>query len=419
MLRHYFLISAKVFARRPFFTFVSLFGICLTLVVLTLVAAFLDHTFGAVAPEVHTDRMLGVFAVVLESEDGRHYQGEASYRLLDRELRELDGAELVSLASVPQSAATFVDGRKVPLRVRHVDGAFFQLLEFQVLEGRTLTDEDHVRAEPVAVINLETRRRLFGDGPAIDQSFDVDNQRLRVVGVVANVPSFRPISSSDVWAPVTSAPGEVDRRGLTGRFQAFILARTRQDLGPVAEDVEARFASVDISEADGYDRLEVRAETLFAAVCRRLMEILDEDEEGGPPPAERVRLILAVGALLFMALPALNLVNLNVSRILERAPEIGVRKSFGASSRALALQFLVENLMLTVVGGLLGFVLAALCLEAVSGSAVVSYAELSMNFRIFGWGLGLAVVFGLVSGVYPAWKMSRLHPKMALEEGAS
>ena len=59
---------------------------------------------------------------------------------------------------------------------------------------------------------------------------------------------------------------------------------------------------------------------------------------------------LAVGALLFMALPAMNLVNLNISRILERASEIGVRKAFGASSWTLVGQFLVENLILTLVG---------------------------------------------------------------------
>ncbi|MEO1083021.1 MAG: ABC transporter permease, partial [Acidobacteriota bacterium] len=339
MLRHYFLMSTKVFARRPFFTFVSLFGICLTLVVLTLVAAFLDHTFGAVAPEVHTHRMLGVFKIALTSEDGRHFGGEASYGLLDRELRNLDGAEEVSLASVPKAGVTFVDGQKVPLRVRHVDGAYFRMLEFEVLEGRPLTDEDNDGAERVAVINLETRRRLFGDGPALDQSFSFDTQRFRVVGVVANVPSFRPISASDVWVPIHSARGDAYRRGLTGRFQAFVLVRKGLALAPVADEVEARLAAVDLSGVDEYDHIEARAETLFAAVSRRLMEAVDEGEENRTPPGDRVRLILVVGALLFMALPALNLINLNVSRILERSAEIGVRKSFGASSRTLALQF--------------------------------------------------------------------------------
>ena len=60
-----------------------------------------------------------------------------------------------------------------------------------------------------------------------------------------------------------------------------------------------------------------------------------------------------------MLLPTLNLVNINISRIMERASEIGVRKAFGASSRTLVGQFVVENIILTLVGGAFGLVLSA------------------------------------------------------------
>src|SRR5256885_1583041 len=79
----------------------------------------------------------------------------------------------------------------------------------------------------------------------------------------------------------------------------------------------------------------------------------------GPGAVGTLVAIIAAVALLFMALPTLNLVNLNVSRILERASEIGVRKAFGASSRALLGQFLVENVVLTLIGGALGLALSA------------------------------------------------------------
>jgi putative ABC transport system permease protein len=128
-----------------------------------------------------------------------------------------------------------------------------------------------------------------------------------------------------------------------------------------------------------------------------------------------LRMLLVVGALLFMALPAINLVNLNVSRIMERASEIGVRKAFGASSRTLVVQFVVENLALTVIGGLIGFVLAGFVLRSINQSGLIPYAELALNTRIFLWGLLLAIGFGLLSGVYPAWRMSRVHPVVALK----
>ena len=72
---------------------------------------------------------------------------------------------------------------------------------------------------------------------------------------------------------------------------------------------------------------------------------------------------------LFMALPTLNLVNINLSRILERSSEIGVRKAFGASSRTLVGQFVMENVILTLVGGALALVLSWITLTARSGIA--------------------------------------------------
>src|SRR5207302_877426 len=74
---------------------------------------------------------------------------------------------------------------------------------------------------------------------------------------------------------------------------------------------------------------------------------------------------IAALAAFFMTLPILNLVTLNLSRIMERAPEIGVRKAFGASRPALVWQFVVENVVLTFIGGLAGFILAVIVLRMV------------------------------------------------------
>jgi len=118
--------------------------------------------------------------------------------------------------------------------------------------------------------------------------------------------------------------------------------------------------------------------------------------------------------LLFMALPALNLINLNTGRILERSSEIGVRKAFGASSTTLVGQFVVESLVLSLLGGALGFALSGVVLGALNASGVIPYAELTLNLRIFFWGVAFSAAFGLLSGAYPAWRMSRLHPVEAL-----
>jgi putative ABC transport system permease protein len=77
-------------------------------------------------------------------------------------------------------------------------------------------------------------------------------------------------------------------------------------------------------------------------------------------------------------------------------------------------QFLVESVVLTVIGGAVGLVLSALALQVLRNADFVPYGELSLNFRVFFYGLGLALVFGILSGAYPAWRMSRLHPVEAL-----
>ena len=82
-----------------------------------------------------------------------------------------------------------------------------------------------------------------------------------------------------------------------------------------------------------------------------------------------LRTIFIVLALLFMTLPALNLVTLNLSRILERAPEIGVRKAFGAPKRTLIAQFVTENVILTLIGGALGFVFTIIAADRAQSHA--------------------------------------------------
>jgi putative ABC transport system permease protein len=124
-------------------------------------------------------------------------------------------------------------------------------------------------------------------------------------------------------------------------------------------------------------------------------------------------------AVLFVTLPTVNLVNVNISRILERASEIGVRKAFGAPTRSLVAQFVVENVILTMVGGTIGLVLSALVLRAMNQSGFVAHSAFTINARVFVYAVLMAIGFGLVSGVYPAWRMARLHPVEALKGGPS
>jgi putative ABC transport system permease protein len=243
---------------------------------------------------------------------------------------------------------------------------------------------------------------------------EVGGQRFQVVGVVRDVPILRLVPFSDVWVPYTTDRSDAYRRELVGDMMGLFLARSTADLPAIREEVRARVATIPTDDKD-FEKIVAHAETLVDTAARVLVTGGDAEVEG---PGNRLRLALVVLALLFMLLPAVNLVNLNVSRIMERASEIGVRKSFGASSAVLVGQFLVENLALTLIGGAVGFVVSAWLLWMINASGVILYADLRMNLRIFGAGLAFAVFFGTMSGVYPAWRMSRLEPVQALK-GAS
>ena len=128
--------------------------------------------------------------------------------------------------------------------------------------------------------------------------------------------------------------------------------------------------------------------------------------------------VIAVAMLFFMLLPALNLVNLNTGRIMERSSEIGVRKAFGASSSQLVIQFVLENVSLCLFGGLLGLIFAKGVLVWLEHSGLIPYLKVDINLDVFFCGLFITLVFGLLSGVIPAWKMSRVHPVLALKGAA-
>jgi putative ABC transport system permease protein len=204
---------------------------------------------------------------------------------------------------------------------------------------------------------------------------------------------------------------EYERQWMGG-FGGIVLARNRSDFEALRREFAQRTSRF-VFEDKTFNRLSAGLDTRLEFAARAT---LGSQFKGNR--ALVFRGILAGVALLFMLLPTMNLVSINLSRIMERASEIGVRKAFGASSRALIGQFVVENIVLTMIGGLIGFVLSVAFLAALSRMQVIPYAIFDVNLRIFFYGLLLAIVFGLISGVYPAWRMSRIQAVNALRGGA-
>jgi putative ABC transport system permease protein len=409
MLKNYLLLSWRVLWRRRFFTAISLFGISLTLVVLMVATALLDHTFAPMAPEVRQDRTLVIFNGTLV---GPHsvWRDGAGFQLIDRYARNLANVERVAVISFPEDVFSYPGGTRVQSSLRRADAEFWRILDFDFLEGGPFADQDVRNGSRVAVINAATRDRFFGGAPAVGRWIDADGQRFRVVGVVANVSASRPVSTGDIFVPYTTAKTDDYKTRLLGSFMGILLGRSPADLPGIKAEFASLVKTVPMPDKE-FEHLYAAAETYFESVAADTFGQRTDDTSR----AERLWIAIVGSALLFLLLPTVNLVNLNVSRIMERASEIGVRKAFGASTGTLVMQFIVENVMLTLLGGAIGFVLSAVVLKAITAAELIEHARLALNGRVFVYGLGLSLVFGLLSGVYPAWRMARLNPVAALK----
>lgn len=110
---------------------------------------------------------------------------------------------------------------------------------------------------------------------------------------------------------------------------------------------------------------------------------------------------------MLIILPALNLMNINVSRVYERASEIAVRKSFGASDGDILKQFLVETLVITIIGGILGTLLAIALVWLINSQRWLGNFTLKFTGEVILYSLILIAVFGLITGMLPAWRMAQ------------
>ena len=194
---------------------------------------------------------------------------------------------------------------------------------------------------------------------------------------------------------------------------AMMMARSPEELPALRKEIMEVAKTVQYDDPNQFNLTRMWGDSKLALFARTLLS--DQTEDGG---AGKLLAGIVTLMLLFMALPALNLINLNVGRIMERSSEIGVRKAFGATSRQLVGQLVMENVLLCLIGGAIGLVLATGVLWWLEGSGLIPYLQVHLNLAVFGYGLLITLVFGLLSGVVPAWKMSRLAPVHALKGNA-
>src|SRR4051812_32209196 len=289
MFTHYVSLAVKVLLRRKFFTFISLFGISFTLLVLMVITAMFDHAFAPMAPETRQNLTLGVHNAVMYGPRSR-IQTSGGYKLFNTYARNLPGMERLSLYTGVRAAHSYMDGLKIESALKRTDDEFWRILDFTFIEGGPYGTADVAEARSVAVINASTRERFFGQRSALGQFIEADGQRFRVVGVVEDVSEMRQVPFADIWVPYTTAKTDAYKSELLGDFHALALARDQASLKQIHDEFNSRLLRVELPK--GSTNIVAPFETSLQSVAR-LLPIADSKS----PESQVGRFVAFVAAL--------------------------------------------------------------------------------------------------------------------------
>jgi putative ABC transport system permease protein len=410
MLKNYFKIALAVLRRRKFFTFISLFGISFTLTILMVATAFLDKLLSAGYPDYKRDRSLYVSTMELKNtKENWINRSDVSFYFLNHYVSTLKTIEKMAISSGTKASNAYVNNTKIVIGYKYTNGDYWNVLEYRFLEGKPYNQSQITNAEHVAVISERTKKAYFGDkAKVVGEYISADNINYRVVGVVANVPEIRDKLAGDMYIPYTLSKDDYDRVELLGSFNAVLLARSKEDVPKMKAEFEQMMKKVP-SPTKEFNKVYCNADYYTESLSRTIA--------GGGTDSGLKGLILIMSGfvLLFLLLPTINLVNINITRIMERSSEIGVRKAFGASSKTLVYQFIVENIILTFLGGIIGIVLTAIAIYFINEANFIDDLNLEINVKVLFYSIITCLFFGFFSGVYPAWRMSRLNVVKALK----
>ena len=434
MFKNYLLLSLKVLKRKPFYTFISLFGISFTLMILMLLTSLFDATLGDNQPLTHRDRM--VMAPMVErirmepdttrkidtikmdngqmrydttlditEEQTSNSNGPMGYKFITENLLPLEEAEYVGIFHDGSHIEGYLDGRKFTFNSYYVNDQYWDVMDFNFLYGSRMNAEDDKQANKVAVITDKSALTYFGEvsESLIGREMLLGKEIFRVRGIIARPLSDSPLFGGDIYLPSTT----VDERALAseeigGGFGAVCLVSSPDKREALKNEIDFLSENYDMSGDDFHNKLKVFNATFIEGYAQG---ILNEED---PKKAQRMLFIPIIALLLlFVALPLINLINLNISRVYERKSEIGVRKAFGANGGDILTQFVFENMILTLIGGIVGMLLAIALISYVNANDLLGITRLSYSLKVFVYFFIVIVVFGLLSGILPAYRMSR------------
>jgi putative ABC transport system permease protein len=286
--------------------------------------------------------------------------------------------------------------------IQGVTADYFEARDWPVLDGRAVTPEDVDGATKIALVGQTTALNLFGGSEPLDQIIRIKKVPFTVVGVLSRKGqnSWGQDQDDVILIPISTA-----KKKVLGRSQANPRA-----VGSISIKVRP---DEDMVEAEDQIRALLRQRHRLQPFqdddfwLRNLSEVLQTQEES----SRVMTYLLAAIASVSLLVGGIGIMNIMLVSVTERTREIGLRMAVGARRRHILLQFLIEAVTLSLIGGIIGIALG------LGGSRAISYfAEWRtlVNPESIVIAFGFAAGIGIFFGFYPARKASRLDPIEAL-----
>jgi len=290
----------------------------------------------------------------------------------------------------------------------HVTEGYFRVFGAPVILGRTFTpQEDAPHGGKVVVLSYTLWQRKFGGNPSvIGKSLSLGNEPYTVVGVLGK--EFLSDPEADIWLPFQFEPVSESQNNY---FQAAALLKP--GITPARANAQMKVASAQFHR----DHPQMFASDGFAVEPMR-------DKIVGDSRSSLLVLLCACGLVLLIA--CANVANLLLVRATGRKREFAIRAAVGAGRVRIIRQLLIESVLLSVTGGILGLVLGFVgvrALLAISPAGLPRIGEngsaVGIDWRMLAFALAISLLTGILFGLYPAISASRADLNTSLKEGSN
>ena len=260
-----------------------------------------------------------------------------------------------------------------------------------VTAGRPIQAADDLYRTGVAVIGTGVADQLYGQRDVIGNTIDVMGRNLTIVGLLKEEGSSQ-LNTNDntIFIPFTTA-----QRLLRNTFiSSFYVSSTSSDTVATAKATVTEFLQQRVRNSDNYSIFSMNDILSALGSVTSLLALLLGGIAG---------ISLLVGGI--------GIMNIMLVSVTERTREIGIRKAIGAKRRSILSQFMIEALVISLVGGLIGLGISWLGVSVIGGLMGI---PIGISFGVAALSLGFSAGVGLVFGIYPAAKASKLAPIQAL-----